>query len=231
MATFPVSSLRKWIIRTCGLLAFAVAAFLLASLAGSIIPVNQGWKSPERGIQLFIETNGVHTGLILPLQSDVHDWTGLIRPEHLEDPALYGSHVLIGWGHEGVYRNTMRWRDLRAEDAASAIFGSSEVLLHVYHLKYPQAYPQYRRSFEVTEDEYRRIVSAIESRFVLDSRGRSQPSAGYGKDDLFYEARGHYTAFYTCNNWTSDVLRQAGIRTGIWTPFQGGVMRWFPEPS
>ncbi|MEH6757651.1 MAG: TIGR02117 family protein [Parasphingorhabdus sp.] len=221
----------KWLKRIFASLAAAVALYLIAALFGSILPANPYWKSPDDGIKLYIETNGVHTGIIMPIHSDVHDWGALIRPEHLDDPTEYGSHILVGWGHEGVYRNTRYWQNLRFKDATSAILGSDDVLLHVYHLKYPQAYPHYRRAFKVSEAEYRLIVEAIKSRFLFDPSGNAIPSSGYGKDDLFYEARGHYNAFYTCNSWTSDVLSQAGIRTGIWTPFQGGVMRWFLEPN
>lgn len=206
-----------------------IALYLLAALMGSLFPVNQNWKSPEDGIELFIETNGVHTGIIMPIWSDTHDWTPLLRPEHLSDPSLYGSHILVGWGHEGVYRNTREWTDLRIGDALSAVFGSEEVLIHVYHLKFPQAYPHYRRSLKVSEAEYRKIAAAIETRFALDHQQHSKPSPGYGRYDLFYQSNGHYSAFNTCNNWTNDILKQAGVRTGHWTPFQGGVMRWFPE--
>jgi uncharacterized protein (TIGR02117 family) len=219
----------KWLKRSALALATVIASYLLAALAGSLLPANQDWQSPEDGIELFIETNGLHSGIIMPIWSDVHDWTPLVRPEHLADPSRYGSHILVGWGHEGVYRNTRQWTDLRASDAISAVLGSDDVLVHVYHLKYPQAYPYYRRPLKVSEAEYRKIAAAIEASFTLDEHYRSRPSPGYGQDDLFYQAKGHYNAFYTCNNWTSDILQQAGIRTGRWTPFQGGVMRWFPE--
>jgi uncharacterized protein (TIGR02117 family) len=223
------TSAAKYLKRGVFALATIIALYLLAALAGSLLPVNQHWQSPEDGIELFIETNGLHSGIIMPIWSDTHDWTPLVRPEHLQDPSRYGSHILVGWGHEGVYRNTRAWTDLRASDAISAIFGSDKVLIHIDHLQYPQAYPHYRRSLKVSAAEYRKIAAAIEAKFTLDRQFRSQPSKGYGESDLFYQSHGHYNAFYTCNNWTSDVLRQAGIRTGLWTPFQGGVMRWFPE--
>lgn len=219
----------KWGKRGALALAAVIALYLVAALAGSLLPVNRDWQRPEHGIELFIETNGLHTGIVMPIWNDVHDWTPLVRPEHLQDPSRYGSHILVGWGHEGVYRNTREWSDLRASDAFSAIFGSSNVLIHIDHLQYPQAYPHYRRSLRVSAAEYRKIAAAIEEKFSLDRQYRSQPSPGYGDADLFYQSHGHYNAFYTCNNWTSDVLQQAGIRTGLWTPFQGGVMRWFPE--
>ena len=212
-------------------LATIVALYLLAALAGSLLPANPDWQSPDDGIELFVETNGLHTGIVMPIWNEIHDWTPLVRPEDLADPSRYGSHILVGWGHEGVYRNTRTWQDLRASDAISAIFGSDHVLVHVDHLQYPQAYPHYRRRLVVSPAEYRKIAAAIEARFLLDDQYRSQPSPGYGASDLFYRSHGHYNAFHTCNNWTGEVLQQAGIRTGLWTPFQGGVMRWFPESA
>ena len=225
------TSAAKYLRRGAFALGAIIALYLLAALAGSLVPANQHWKSPDDGVELFIETNGLHTGIVMPIWSKIHDWTPLVRPEHLADPSRYGSHILVGWGHEGVYRNTRTWSDLRASDAISAIFGSDKVLVHVDHLQYPQAYPHYRRPLTVSAAEYRKIAAAIEAKFTLDDQFRSQPSPGYGDSDLFYQSHGHYNAFYTCNNWTSDVLQQAGIRTGLWTPFQGGVMRWFPEAA
>ena len=165
----------------------------------------------------------------MPVWSEVHDWSDLIRPEHLSDPSRFGTHILVGWGHEGVYRNAEKWTDLRVGDALSAVFGTGNTLVHVYHLQYPQAYPHYRRSLKVSETEYRRIVRAIQAKITLNADGIPMPSTGYGKGDLFYQSTGKYTAFNTCNNWTNDVLKDAGIRTASWSPFQGGVMRWIPD--
>jgi len=222
----------KWLIwlkklgTACALI---IIFYLLAALMGSIFPANQSWNEPEDGIELFIETNGLHTGIIMPVWSDAHDWTDTIRPEHLADPSRFGTHILVGWGHEGVYRNTEKWTDLRVGDALSAVFGTGNALVHVYHLQYPQAYPHYRRSLKVSETEYRKIVEAVRAKIILNANGAPMPSEGYGKSDLFYQSAGTYTAFNTCNNWTNNVLKDAGIRTASWSPFQGGVMRWIPD--
>lgn len=208
-----------------------IMVYLFAALLGSIFPANQDWQQPEEGIELFIETNGIHTGIVMPIWNEVHDWTPLVRPEHLKNPSDYGTHILVGWGHEGVYRNAEKWTDLRAVDALSAVFGSDDTLIHIYHLKNPQAYPHYRRPIRVSPPQYAKIVKAVQSRFALDESYQTIPSSGYGERDLFYRSHGHYNAFYTCNSWTGDVLRQAGIRTGLWTPFQGGVMRWVPDKN
>lgn len=219
----------KWLKHALFFVVTIVIGYLAAALIGSMISANSDWQQPSDGIEIFVETNGVHTGFVMPIYNDIHDWRDLIKPSHLPDPSRYGSHILVGWGHAGVYRNAEKWQNLRVSDAVSAIFGSNDTLIHVYHLNYPQAYPHYRRRLVVSESEYRMIASTIAAQMKLDSDRQPNPSPGYGNGDLFYEATGHYDAFNTCNSWTASVLRKAGIRTAFWTPFSGGVMRWIPN--
>ena len=64
--------------------------------------------------------------------------------------------------------------------------------------------------------------------FVRDTLGTGGKVAnGYGPDDVFYDARGTYSAIGTCNEWTGRALRHAGVRVGAWTPFPATVMGWF----
>ena len=66
----------------------------------------------------------------------------------------------------------------------------------------------------------------IAGNFDVDATGRTMPllGRGYGPADVFYEARGPYNAFFTCNEWTGEALRAAGVRMGIWTPFAQSIM-------
>lgn len=203
-----------------------IGLYMLAALIGSHIPVNSDWREPKDGIELFVETNGIHVSLIVPITAAGEDLSDLVRPDQLSDPALYGTHAMIGWGHEGVYRNAKTWSQVRSGDVASAIIGSDHVLLHVYHLTNP-APQSYRKSFRVSAAQYHSIIAQIRSKFRLKN-GRSVASPAYAPDNLFYAATGHYSAVNTCNEWIGGVLRKAGVRMGAWTPFAGGVMRWFP---
>ena len=196
----------------------AIGLYMAAALIGSHIPVNQDWTEPAEGIDLFVETNGVHVSLIVPV-TDLRD---LIRPEQMSDPRLYGTHAMIGWGHAGVYRNAETWSDVLPNDVGSAIFGSDDVLLHIYHVISPRAAP-HRKKLRVTSEQYRHIIAVIRGSFAPGAI--SYPA--YGPDNLFYQATGQYNAIHTCNEWTGGLLRRAGVRMGVWTPMPGGVMRWF----
>lgn len=209
-----------------GWVLLVIGLYFGAAFVGSSIPANSGWQQPKDGISIFVETNGVHVSLIVPMTAAGEDLSDLIRPDQLNNAALYGTHAMIGWGHSGVYRHTKTWRDVQVGDIASAIFGSDATALHVYHLVNPQPTP-YRKALRVTPAQYHAIITQIRSAFRLDTQSRSVATPAYGPDNLFYDSHGHYSAVHTCNNWTGSVLRSAGVRIGMWTPMPGGVMKWF----
>ena len=202
---------------------------MLAALIGSHVPANNDWRSPANGVDIFIESNGVHVSLIVPISTAGQDLGDLIRPDDLADPDLYGTHVMIGWGHRAVYRNAQNWGDVKSGDIASAVVGSDETTLHVYHLMNPQPLP-YRKMFRVSPAQFGSIIRQIRATFQTNAVGESRSYQGYGPDNLFYDSVGHYDAITTCNTWTGKVLRNAGVRVGIWTPMPGGVMRWVDAP-
>jgi uncharacterized protein (TIGR02117 family) len=203
-----------------------IGLYMIAAIIGSYVPANADWKQPRDGIDIFVETNGVHVSLIVPISAEGEDLSDVIRPEHLLNRDLYGTHAMIGWGHGRVYRNAQTWSDVQSGDIASAIFGSDDTTLHIYHLINPKVLP-HRKILKVSPQQYHIIISQIRGKFRLDAKGRSRAYAAYGPDNLFYDSYGHYSAINTCNNWTGEILRNAGVRIGIWTPMPGGVMRWF----
>ena len=203
-----------------------VGLYMIAALLGSHIPTNGDWRQPKDGVDIFVETNGVHVSLIVPVSTAGEDLSDLIRPNQLANRDLYGTHVMIGWGHGRVYRNARKWSNVKSGDIVSAIVGSNDTTLHVYHLTNPQPSP-HRKVLSVTPRQYRNIVRQIRATFRLNNHGQSVAYPAYGPDNLFYDSKGRYSAVNTCNNWTGDVLRRAGVRVGIWTPMPGGVMRWF----
>lgn len=207
------------------LLALPVSWFVAALLLG-LLPANLGWSAPERGVTLFIRTNGVHTWIVMPKVHGSVDWRPFAPSEHLRDPRYGGSdHVAIGYGNRDFYLETPTWADLTVSNAFHAAFGNGSTLLHVEHVHRPRPEP-WQRPVTVTEAEYRRLAAYIAARFQRDDRGRTMPvlGRGYGGWDMFYEAKGGYSFVMTCNEWTGRALRHAGVRTGLWTPLSQSIM-------
>lgn len=210
-----------------GLLAVPLL-YLLATLLLGLIPANAGWREAERGVTIFVNTNGVHTGIAMPLHNEVMDWRPWVPREHPRDPR-WGNYVLIGYGHRDFYLNTPSWAELSVSTAANAAFGFGPTLVHVDHLQDPQEGTE-QRALTLSVEEYRRLVAFIRPRFRLDAAGRTVPvlGRGYGPNDMFYEAEGGYSAILTCNEWTGRALRAAGVRMGMWTPVEQSVMWRLP---
>ena len=209
------------------LLAFP-ALYLLAALIGFAIPANPGWREPASGITIFVRTNGVHTWIMVPAVTAEMDWRPLTPAAHIRDPRYVGDYLAFGYGNREFYLNTPRWEDLRFRTALNAAFGEGRSLLHVEHEWHPRLNED-QRSLRITSEQYRRLAAHILRSFERDRHGRSIPllGRGYGPADVFYEARGPYNAFFTCNEWTGAALRASGIRIGLWTPFSGSVMAGF----
>jgi uncharacterized protein (TIGR02117 family) len=202
-----------------------ILLYFVAALIGGLIPANAGWTEPREGVPIFLRTNGVHTWIMVPTVSPEMDWRPLAPATHIRDPRYAGNYIALGYGNREFYLNTPRWADLRPRTALAAAFGSGRSLMHVEHEWNPRV-DEYQQRLVVTREQYRRLARHIAQSFELDARGRTRPllGRGYGPADVFYEARGPYNAFFTCNEWTGAALRAAGVRTGIWTPLSQSIM-------
>jgi uncharacterized protein (TIGR02117 family) len=207
-----------------GLLALPLL-YSLAALVGAVIPANPGWQPPGEGVTIFLRTNGVHTWIVVPTVNADMDWRPLAPAAHIKDPRYAGNYLAMGYGNREFYLNTPRWEDLRLRTALTAAFGRGRSLMHVEHETDPRV-DEYQRPLLLTSAQYRRLARHIEASFERGPGAMTRPllGRGYGPGDVFYEARGPYNAFLTCNEWSGAALRAAGVRTGIWTPLSQSIM-------
>ena len=201
----------------------ALYGYAAAGLIGGAIPAHRDWRPAERGVTVYIASNGIHTDIIMPKVADGIDWRPVLRAGHLRDPRYAGwSFAGFGWGDAKFYVETPEWRDVRPGTVIAAAAGSNATLVHVSHLPRPVPGDDVRR-LVLRPDEYRRLTAYIRATIAADPGHRP----GYGAYDVFYTASGRYSAIRTCNAWTGAALSYAGVRVGAWTPFPATVMWWF----
>jgi len=190
---------------------------------GGAIPANAGWRPPAQGVTIYVESNGVHTDLVVPVAAAGIDWRGLVRPEDIADPLYAGyDHLAIGWGEARFYLETPTWADVRPGTVLRAAIGSDRTLVHVAHVPAPSIGRDVR-PIVLREAEYRRLAAFIRAGFAK----KPKIFRGYDAYDAFYSGSGRYDILTTCNSWTGAALRAAGVRVGRWTPFPVTVMGWF----
>ena len=211
--------------RLIALLLSPIGLYFAAAGVLSHVPVNRDWREPVEGVTIYLASNGVHTGIVVPMTSAGIDWRRRIRPSDLPNSALVGRWLLFAWGDRDFYRNTPTWADVRFGTAVSALIGSGQTLIHVDHFDDFYADAD-MRPLRLTTEEYARLAQFIEDSFAETG----DVSAGYGARDVFYTGRGRYSALRTCNVWTGHALKAAGVRTAVWSPFADGIMRWADVP-
>ena len=195
-----------------------------AGLIGGAMPSNAVWRPPANGVLIYVESNGIHVGLLMPKVAAGVDWRGWAPARDLADPRYARfDHVAIGWGEHAFFLETPTWSSVRPGTIAAAAIGSDRTLMHVEHVAAPAPGGPDVRAIVLRPAEYRRLAAYVQASFAPQRRAYR----GYAGDDGFYTARGHYSAIHTCNAWTGDALRYAGVRIGRWTPFPVTVMRWF----
>jgi uncharacterized protein (TIGR02117 family) len=217
---------RRILLRTFAAIAALPALYFLAALILGLVPANSGWREPKEGVTIFVRTNGVHTWIVVPKVTPEMDWRPYAPGRHLKDPTWGGgNHLALGYGNRTFYLETPTWGDLTMKNAFLAAFGQGRSLMHADHDHDPRP-DDYTRPLLLTRTEYARLAAHLRRSFQLDAEGRTIPliGRGYGQSDMFYEAVGPYNAVYTCNSWTGEALRGAGVKTGVWTPLSQSIM-------
>ena len=210
-----------WVAKALGVIGGLIAAYLIAALIGGAIPANRGWTQAQQGVHIYVIDNGIHTDLVLPAVAEGVDWRAVARAEHVAQPDQAAQpYVAFGWGDRDFYLNTPSWSQVSPVRVGAAFLGLGSTVLHIVHVPKPGTGPKVRELI-LSPVEYQRLVAYIRGTFA---EGASVP--GYGGNDAFYPAKGGYSAITTCNQWTGNGLRAAGVRVGMWTPFPVSVMSW-----
>ena len=98
-------------------MALAAGLFVLAGWVGALIPRNADVPPPADGVQIMVETNGVHTAIVMPVVTQDVDWRQVFPSAAWSQNGELPTHVSVGWGEREVFMNTPTWGDLRAGTA------------------------------------------------------------------------------------------------------------------
>lgn len=209
-------------------LVFLLGTYSSQEMFFGMIPVNDNYN-PEAGeIECFVVSTGVHTDVLVPVSTDVIDWTKQF-PESDYEPILVGpEYVGFGWGDRGFFMETPTWDDLKVSTALTAMFLPSETVMHVFYSEDKPMEGKMVRSFKLTRHQYQQLVAFIKESFEVPDDKLPEPYVVekdfYWQNDRFYPGSGSYFCTYTCNTWTNHALQAAGVRTALWTPFPERIL-------
>ena len=206
-----------------GILAFIVVYIAIAV----IIPrfaVNKTDDNPKEDVAIFIQTNGVHTDIVVPVKTEFKDWSKSVKFEDIASKDTTMQYIAFGWGDKGFYLNTPEWSDLKFSTAFKAAFNLGTSAMHATFMKNVNENEE-RIRININKEEYAQLVEYIESSFQKDVNGNIIliHTTTYGQNDSFYEAKRKYNLFYTCNTWANNALKAANQKAALWTPSDTGI--------
>lgn len=219
------------LLRALAAIAAFVLLYLLCAFVLSRIAVNDDFTETKNGVAIYIESNGVHTDIVVPSKHGVIDWTEKLPYEDFERADSTYGYIGFGWGDKGFYLDTPTWAELKFSTAFEAVFFLGSTAMHVTYKKQAPKEYELSRKIMISEEQYRLLADYIISSFEPGSNGGFQriDHKGYYSNDCFYEATGTYSFLTTCNVWTGEGLQAAGVRAGVWTPFDSSVFNSLPD--
>lgn len=191
--------------------------YMLIALILTYIPVNRKSDATELNKTIYLNTNGVHLDIIIPIKN-------------LESELLKGikhhkntKYLSFGWGEENFYINTPTWGDLTFKNAFKALFLKSSTLMHITR------YQKKRKDWveiKINTSELQKLNFYINNTFQTneDRMKIILENKGYTYRDDFYRAKGSYSCFKTCNSWVNTAFKESGLKACLWTPFDFGLI-------
>lgn len=201
-----------------------VSSWLLASLLLPLFVVNPH-PAISQDIAIYIQTNGDHTDIVVPVKNQIKDWSSEISYQNTKSKDSTGDYVAIGWGDKGFYLNTPTWSQLKFSVAFKAAFALSTSAIHTT-FRNNVTEDKDCKKIMISNKQYQKLVTYIDGSFIRDVQSsviNIKTNANYDNEDAFYEAKGKYNLFFTCNTWANNALKACGQKACLWTVSDMGI--------
>jgi uncharacterized protein (TIGR02117 family) len=230
--------MKNGLVRVFKGLGFAIAGLLCLIIIYGIItwllfyfPVNRDAAlKGSKDLSIFVLSNGVHTDIVVPVKNNIMDWRKITPFKNTDSKDTTFQYAAFGWGDKGFYLETPEWSDLKASTALKAMFHLGSTAIHVDFVRSLQP-GDHCKEIRISNEQYQKLVSFLLKSFRFDKNGNSilitTHNDGYGTDDAFYEAKGAYDIFHTCNSWANDALLACDQKACIWTPVDKGILHQY----
>lgn len=201
-----------------------IGLYLLSAFVLSRVKIKAEAET-KNNIPIFVQTNGVHAEIVLPVKTKITDWSKKVPFYDTTNNDTMLQYLAFGWGNREFYLETPEWSDLKFNIAFKAIFGIGAAAIHTTFYKQITESKDCIKIY-LSENQYARLTKYIENSFVINENGCFEKiitNANYGNNDAFYEAKGNYNLFNTSNTWINNSLKACGQKACLWTPFDKGI--------
>jgi uncharacterized protein (TIGR02117 family) len=153
---------------------------------------------------VYVIAGGWHTEIALPVSS-----IGGLLPA-LKLDATTARYLVFGWGARGYYMA----RHPGIEDLLQAVVPGPAVLLVIPLQTSPALFAGAANTLavRVSRGGVRRLSQFLWQYLAKDAHGALRPlAAGPDPGSVFYASSRRFDLAHTCNTWTAEALRTAGV--------------------
>jgi uncharacterized protein (TIGR02117 family) len=214
---------RVWLYGLYGIMSTIALLAIAAFTPRQWHPLTQ---QPDCKFRVYVSGDAMHTNLFVPVRNEAFDWS-----QHLDlatlgkrAPATY-RYLQFGWGDRVFYVETASWDKISLSSALRSLLLQNPAALFVKgHTAVPQYPGETLKCVSLNQANYLKLMDFLEASFQTNSQGQERISSGQDGDSSFYAATGRYSMLKTCNSWTADGLRSAGVNTPLWGALALAVM-------
>jgi len=219
----------KILLKTILTLLGLVLLYGLAVVVMPLISVNSTKSQPEE-ITIYILTNGVHTDIVCPIESEIINWNEIVPFENTLSQRNDFEYVAFGWGDKGFYLDTPTWADLKFSTAFKATFWLGDSAMHVTFYNNLKEGEDCKK-IVISKENYKLLVDYIKNSFDYQNNKiiLIPTDMVYGTNDAFYDAKRSYNLFFTCNTWANNALKQTNQKAAFWTATDKGIFRHYKQ--
>lgn len=162
-------------------------------------------KSCDETKTIYVDSHGWHTGIIVAVEDLNHHLS------EIKQDFLGAKHLEIGWGDRGYYQAD----EITSGLTMSAMLWPTDSILHVvgFHGSPKEVFHNSEViELQVSTEGLDRMLEFIDNTFERNTEGYiiSKKAGLYGWSQ-FYEAKGNFHLFSTCNYWVADAVRKTGF--------------------
>jgi uncharacterized protein (TIGR02117 family) len=206
------------------LLAALVCAFwyLGASWLAAALPLKgKAAHLPPAKPAAFLCEAAFHTDIALPLDGEVINWRKELRG-HIPDYLPRDTYLLFGWGDSVFFTKVLYPEDLTASRALSALAGMNPVAMRIVPV-YGSDVREVCKPLPGGQQTKTVLIDEIVNSLKKDEEGAYRPIETSVPGELLLTAKGRYSPFNTCNQWTAAALGKAGLPRAAFAPFAWSV--------
>jgi len=207
------------------LLCLAIVAFYISiAYLFSLFPTSHASGKKEHTIYLYKNSDFIsHTEIIIKV-SLFKDGIFQVFPNLLRNN--HKGYLAFSYGDRDFMMDKKGFDDLNISLALKALFTDTPALIKVGH--YGNIKKEECKVLRLSTKTLDKLENSILNSFKIEEGKVMRFDDLYKRYYVYYyKAKEDYNLFHTCNSWSGDRLRDAGIKMGYWTPFAQNVTSQF----